>query len=1114
MLRLASLIFVFLVPAAVVRAGEDLEEWRKNSSRPAGKIEANTQVKDVKQEDDTLVMKKKLEHYNKRGMDYATKLFSIQDGSREDELRQKKSDALGYKLRFNTIEKTKVLLGKTKDARMTATLLKRLAELHEKQANSEQILYPTGPRAQAYKATMQKSIDIRNDLLRRYRPYINADIVLFSLAENYNMLGDTRRAEANYEEVTKFPKSIFIADAYLAMGNLRFDKKQFGNARNFYAKILEIKHTPLHAYAYYKIAWAYFNEQKEVLAMESLIDAIKTSRSMSKANRKRLDVEEEAVRDLVLFYSESGDPQKAKEFFAKVVDEEEAKEMRYMLARRYFSHDKHKEAFLVATELLNDSPADNYTGQLLMITLSISEKTKQRGSSVASAKRLAKWVLAMQDKLRGKPSAGAEADREELEAILGDAEESLRRLCHRLHFDAQKWNQKELWTLGKESYEIYLNTYKSGNELAEMRFRYSALLFKLRLNVEVYENTAILLGMIKPENPRFQEALKLRIQAIEGAAPEQRKTLDDKKLILAYDEFAKHFPKDPLAVEAMFKAANLAKKEEGPEKAAERFRLLAKNYPNHKLRDVAVKESLATLLAAGKWESLANESKLLMGVMTQSEGDKDDEKFLQNEVYKQLLNARNTALVKIAEEYEAQNKYEEAEKAYLDFINARKNSTLRPMALIKLASMSENKMQNYLEAIKYWEKIGTEYANTKEGQVADLEKARIHEKILQPKSAVVDYMRFAEKGKSKLHRTSLTNAAVILESVGEWNMAADAFLRLNEALKGQKDMVKESYQAIEYGCKNRLLAAVNPKDKGVYEKLADCASFLGKYQGGLEGVLWKVRAAWALEKTGRADAAIGLWREVASAKKLLTDKDQYSAFLALAKSRLLFPEYARYKAINFEKANENPNANIAKKSKALERVEAATVDIMKYGTPKQVELARRAMHAAYINFGETLEKSAMPKALPAADQEVLKKSFAEAARQMRQKAQEFVTVAEKGATEEEKAKEVEEKSYPSLSGKEFKELVLRAANDPKDAEAYARLAWHMFDKGEYGTARYAATKWESVLKKGASGGREFGDGALKQFWEQLGLKIPMQDPVVLELNSDAPITQSAAASDN
>ena len=102
-----------------------------------------------------------------------------------------------------------------------------------------------------------------------------------------------------------------------------------------------------------------------------------------------------------------------------------------------------------------------------------------------------RWVLAMADKMQKPREKNEQADFDELEAILSDAEESLRRLSQRIHYDAQKWNQKDLWVLGKESYEIYLNTYKDTKEIVEMRYRYSALLFKLALNIEAHQNLGI-----------------------------------------------------------------------------------------------------------------------------------------------------------------------------------------------------------------------------------------------------------------------------------------------------------------------------------------------------------------------------------------------------------------------------------------------------------------------------------------------------------------------------------------------------------------------------------------------------------------------------------------------
>ena len=1094
-------IFTTILIFGISTAGTTVEAAPKSG---ASNIKADLSAPKQQKEAEVKRVKRRLKSYKDRGMDYAKDLWTQQNGSNNDEVRQKKSDALGYNLRNRTINKTKSLLSKSKNPRVSATLYKRLADLYDKQANAEQIIYPIGPRAKEYQKNLRRSISIRKKLLAKSRRWIRTDVVLFSLAENYAMLQDSKRAEVYYKRVvSNHRKSIFLSDALLALGNLRFKQKMFSGARNFYRQILSVHGTPLGAYAHYKIAWAFFNEGKEQSAQNSLIDAIRLSQKMSRRQKRRLDVEEEAVRDLVLFYAESGDPGKAKEFFERVVDKERAKEMRYMLARRYFSHDKHNSAYLVATRLLSDKPSDNYVGQLLMITLSISEKTKRRKSSVASAWKLSEWVLRIQ-----KKHAGKKVD-DEIDMILTDAEESIRRLCHRLHFDSQKRRKKGLWQLSKESYEIYFATYKKSKELPEMRYRYAALLFKLKLNPEAHKNTEILLAMVKPTHKRFKEALKLRIQTIEQANAKQRKILTSKKLIFAYDDYVKHYPKDKLAPEALFKAAKVARKSEGAGQAAIRYRLLAKAYPNHKLRNVAIQESLATLLEAKKWNLLAKESKLLIGVVSSANekstgkklvknGKVDRKEFNKSTVFKKLLNARNTAMIKIAEEFEAKKKYKKAQSAYLKFIDSRKNSTLRPLAYVRLASMTENKMRDYMQAIEYWDKIGQEYSNTRQGRNAELEQARIHEKIMQPKRAIANYINHALKGKSTKHRASLANAAVLLESVGDWNRAADTFLQLNKWLT-EKKKTKEAFQAMEFSCKNRLLAASKKISEKVYARLYQCSNYLAKRMSGPNGVLWRVRAAWALEKSDKSEEAIAYWSHIVKDRRQLAKNKNLNIFLAMAKSKLLVARVKKFKQIRFDKSNENPNANITKKSQAMDRLEFFTKDIFKYGTRKYVKLARRALQVAYLDFGDTLLKSAFPSKASPADRKVLKQSFAQAAKQMQEKAKEYAAMA-KSDKNAAKKDDPDTRSYPSLSRKEFVEYVERASKDSRDAEAYAKLAWHMFDKGKYGVARYIAGKWAAVIKKREpKAGSPYSPKAFKEFKQQLAIQMPEKDPLLLEL---------------
>ena len=108
-------------------------------------IKANTDVAQKQKQEEVKRVQKRMKSYQKRGMDYAANLWSRNDGSIKDDSRQRQSDALGYKLRHTTIARTQALLGKTRKPKMIATLKKRLAELYERQANTELFLYGNKP---------------------------------------------------------------------------------------------------------------------------------------------------------------------------------------------------------------------------------------------------------------------------------------------------------------------------------------------------------------------------------------------------------------------------------------------------------------------------------------------------------------------------------------------------------------------------------------------------------------------------------------------------------------------------------------------------------------------------------------------------------------------------------------------------------------------------------------------------------------------------------------------------------------------------------------------------------------------------------------------------------
>ena len=103
-----------------------------------------------------------------------------------------------------------------------------------------------------------------------------------------------------------------------------------------------------------------------------------------------------------------------------------------------------------------------------------------------------------------------------------ESEEFLRLYGQRLHHEAETTNEHTLWAQARKAYEIYLSVFNEDSEAAEVKFRYAVLLLNRKDNSKAYQTIHELIGKIDNKHPRFQEALKLRIQAIELLSHEDR----------------------------------------------------------------------------------------------------------------------------------------------------------------------------------------------------------------------------------------------------------------------------------------------------------------------------------------------------------------------------------------------------------------------------------------------------------------------------------------------------------------------------------------------------------------------------------------------------------------
>ncbi len=753
------------------------------------------------------------------------------------------------------------------------------------------------------------------------------------------------------------------------------------------------------------------------------------------------------------------------------MSKEKANELRYNLSRKLFDDGKHLMAKVAAKQLLDEGPQKEFVNRLYLILISVAERTKDRESGLSTAESLSKWL--------GKENL-AKDDHSRIES-----EEYMRHYSQKLHYEAETMKQKEVWTQAKKSYEIYLKTFPDEAETPEVKFRFAVLLMNRKEPLNAYKFVSESIAKIDAKHPRFQEALKLRLQAIELSSKDERKQIPEAEVLLSYDAYAKAFPKEELGIEAAYKAAMIAKNLETPEQAAARFRVIAETNPEHKLASSSVSEALAVLVKAQKWEALSLESKALAGKSEIQSGllSKDDS------LRKRIEEARELADVKLTETLEQSGKLEEAKVQYEKILAESPSETLGVYAFVRLATLSEQKMNNAREAIKYYDGLREKYPSSKEARQASLELARLFEKVNEPREAARRYMTFAESGKGKVENQAMTNSAVLLENLGEREAAAEAFFKLSAAMRGTKEGAKDAPAMFEAGCNNLLLASYQNKDKTLLRKINDCSRELAA-NGSLQ---WQARGAWALDQMADGLQAEQNWKKIA-ARSIKATPEAERAYVAMAKLKMLDSELTTFKEIRFSRTNERPEANIGKKTNAMEILEGKAESVIKIGTAKQIQAARNVLRLAYADFAEVMETSAVPSTLSEAEGAELKKTFQNFAKGFREKAASFETKDEQTARVPATAATNKEDGLKigSLSGEERSWIENGMVPGEKAAEVYAKKAFALFKDGKYGEARYFGEKWKKQAHSATPG---YGASEYELFQSMLGEKLPDADPV-------------------
>ena len=1026
--------------------------------------------------------------YIDKRMPWAKTLYQAPNSGAEEDKRQAKADALNTKIRDREIANLKSYFDREPKSKSRKEIAHRLALLNEQQSEiiTRRLDIKSEKKIALQRDYLNKSVSYL-DIIRNEFPTWKSETILFNLAENLSRLNNTILAEKYYREIiVKYPLSSVVADSLLALGNLYFDRQQFIAAAEFFKKIFNTPEQNLHPYAHYKIAWCRFNENNFDDAVNELQASILESRKIQQGSARKLGVEEEALSDLVLFYAEIGNPNDAKQMFEKLVTPQRAKELRYQLARTLFDHGKHILSKNITKQLLDEGVQEDYVNKLYLILISVAERTKDRDGGLKSAEQLAAWF---------KKKNPEDKSTERIET-----EEYLRLYSQKLHHEAETMKMPEIWQQARKSYEIYLSTFSNEAETQEVKFRYSVLLMHQKDHLLAYRTIAEVLTKINDKHARFKEALRLKIQAIEFANADEKRQIPKAEILAAYDDYSKAYAKEDLGLEAMYKAANLSKDIENTDQVVARFNKIVELHPKNELAKASADELLAVLVKAEKWENLAGEAKFL-----QENSKQEGSAIASNEsLRKKISEAQELSTLKITERFQKEGKFVEAKAQYKKILSESPSENLGIYAFTNLALLNETKLSLNKEAIENYEELQKVYPKSNESKQAALEIARLYEKTHNPRAAIKAYLQYANFGGQKFETQALKNAAVLHEQLGNRQQAAEIFFLLAEKMRVRKDKEPEILAIHEAGCNNTLLSSYQNKDKKTLQTIHDCAKIL--ISQGKDVIAWQARAAWALDEMADALQADKTWKSLAN-KSIRKSSEMDHFYIAMAKLRQLDQEIEEYRKIRFSKANEKPEANIGKKSKAIESIEKLAETIMGIGTAKQIQTAKTMIKGAYLEFAMTLEMAAVPSKLSDSEKEELRKSFIAFATDFRGKADKIIvqdnTVDARAIASISKDEKipvvpyapeasVEEVAMNQMYAKEEELLSNGLIVSSKSAEIYAKKAFQFFQNGQYNEAKYFSEKWKNALNGAPDA---YGSHAQQKFQASLAEKLPDSDPL-------------------
>jgi cellulose synthase operon protein C len=868
----------------------------------------------------------------------------------------------------------------------------------------------------------RKAIQLYDWFLKDFPRDAKVSQALFFLGFNNFELNQYEKGAEYYEKlIKKFPKSPFVGEAQFSLAEYYFEKEKWVLAYNRYAPLVQNKRHRLHNYSVYKGAWCLYRIGKYDQALKYLESIIRTGQAAEGealatkrvVNKERL--ENEALRDIVVFFAAEKRANEAPEYFQRISGKENVNSYIEKLAYYYTDKgnlDAARFCFKYLIEKNPNSPlAFEYQYQIVQNYFYAKNTTRFKDE-------LYGWV-----KDYGNNGSWMQANRGNSELIAKSQslrETTLRNYILQQHQTAQNSRATFSQNSAKEGYQLYLDQFPKSTQIADMHFYYGELLYDMRRYDEATEQYRWVVEN-GSQSKFYSKAGANIIHAAEKSLPSDQEfqkrvgsstepiALDPRaeSFIKAADWYLGKFPQGEKAAELKFRVGRLYYQHNQFDKANEVFKEVVKKYQKTKYSEYAANLILDIFNLKKDYIGMEKTGQELLQVPEIS----------QSKAGGEIRDILEKASFKNAQNLEAEKKYAESAKQFEIFAKENPKSDLALNARFNAAINYDRENQS-LKAIPLF--IAVADSNSPSAAKLKPTANRLLAKIYQNASLFEDAVKYYREAIKEAPQDPLIpnyyfNIAVMCENMGRTSEAITAYKKYIE-LSPKKSEVKDAYFTVA-----DLSKKLNRKSSAI-ENYED---YLNRGGSNTQKIAESFFSLSQLYKNSKPTESEKYVRRLQSLYKKSQDPTatKYAAQFKIEEAEKTAREF---KSVNLPVDPNKQKKAVEKKIELLNQLTKELTRVVQMNSSEQIVSALELLGEANLHMYSAIMRAPLPKGLTEQETEMYKNGIKKIADPFQQKARESYKLAVSRAQELEVYTEAYSKAYNFMNSIESQNYYLNS----------------------------------------------------------------------------------------